>query len=31
MNPVNAALEKAGMTLEEINEVEIIGGGIRVP
>ena len=31
MDPVNAALEKAGMTMDEINQVEILGGGIRSP
>jgi molecular chaperone DnaK (HSP70) len=31
MDPVNVALEKAGMTLDEIDQVEILGGGIRSP
>jgi len=31
MDPVNEALEKAGLTLDEIDQVEILGGGIRSP
>lgn len=31
MDPVNEALEKAGFTLDDINQVELLGGGIRVP
>jgi len=29
--PIDEALEKAGLKIEDINEVELIGGGIRVP
>jgi len=29
--PVEDALTKAGMTIEDIDQVEIIGGGIRTP
>lgn len=29
--PIDDALEKAGLKIEDINEVELIGGGIRVP
>jgi hypoxia up-regulated 1 len=29
--PIDEALEKAGLKMEDINEVELIGGGIRVP
>jgi hypoxia up-regulated 1 len=29
--PVEEALKKAGLTLEDIEQVEILGGGIRVP
>lgn len=29
--PIDAALEQAGMTLNDIQEVEIIGGGGRIP
>lgn len=31
MDPVNEALEKAGMTMDDIHQVELLGGGIRVP
>ena len=31
MDPVNEALEKAGLTLDDIAHVELLGGGIRVP
>lgn len=31
MDPVNEALEKAGLTLDDIHQVELLGGGIRVP
>lgn len=31
MDPVNEAINKAGLTLEEIDQVEILGGGVRVP
>jgi hypoxia up-regulated 1 len=29
--PVEEALKKAGLTLDDIDQVEILGGGIRVP
>jgi molecular chaperone DnaK (HSP70) len=29
--PIDEALEKAGLKIEDINEVELIGGGSRVP
>lgn len=29
--PIDDALAKAGLTIEDINDVELIGGGIRVP
>lgn len=29
--PVEEALAKAGMTVDEIDQVEVIGGGIRMP
>lgn len=29
--PIDRALEQAGMTLGDIQEVEIIGGGARIP
>lgn len=29
--PIDAALEQAGMTLADIKEVEVIGGGGRIP
>lgn len=29
--PIDEALEKAGLKVEDINQVELIGGGIRVP
>ena len=31
MNPVKEALEKASLTIEDIDDVELLGGGIRVP
>ena len=31
MGPINEALEKAGMTVEDIDQVELIGGGVRIP
>lgn len=31
MGPVHEAVKKAGLTVDEIDQVEIIGGGIRVP
>lgn len=30
-NPIDEALKMAGMTLENIHAVELIGGGIRMP
>lgn len=30
-NPIYAALEKAGLKMEDINQVELLGGGIRTP
>lgn len=29
--PIEEALKKAGLTLEDIEQVEILGGGVRVP
>lgn len=29
--PIEEALKKAGLTLDDIDQVEILGGGIRVP
>ena len=29
--PIDEALEKAGLTLDDIDQVELLGGGIRVP
>ena len=29
--PIDEALAKAGLTIEEIDQVELLGGGIRVP
>jgi hypoxia up-regulated 1 len=29
--PIDEALEKAGLKIEDINQVELLGGGIRVP
>lgn len=31
MTPVHSALKKAGLTLEDIDQVEILGGGVRTP
>lgn len=31
VKPVTEALEKAGLTLEDIDDIELLGGGIRVP
>lgn len=31
MKPVEDALAKSGLTIEEIDMVELLGGGIRVP
>jgi len=31
IKPVNEALERAGLSLEDIDDVELLGGGIRVP
>ena len=31
MGPINEALEKANMTIEDIDQVELIGGGVRIP
>lgn len=30
-NPIDAALEKAGLKMDDINQVELLGGGIRTP
>jgi hypoxia up-regulated 1 len=30
-NPVQQALDKAGLTKEDIDDIEILGGGVRVP
>ena len=29
--PANKALEKAGLTMDDIDELELLGGGVRVP
>jgi len=29
--PIDIVLKKAGLTLENIDAVEIIGGGVRIP
>jgi len=31
MKPVEEVMKKAGVTIEDINMIELIGGGIRVP
>ncbi|OWZ22137.1 Heat shock protein70 [Phytophthora megakarya] len=31
LKPVEAALEKAGLTVADIDEIELIGGGVRMP
>lgn len=31
LKPVEAALEKAGLTATDIDEIELIGGGVRMP
>jgi molecular chaperone DnaK (HSP70) len=31
IKPVNQALDKAGLTIDDIDDVELLGGGIRVP
>ena len=31
MGPVNSALEQAGLTMKDIDDVELLGGGIRIP
>lgn len=31
MNPVYEVLKKAGVSIDEVDQVELIGGGIRVP
>ncbi|KAJ8538892.1 hypothetical protein ON010_g12979 [Phytophthora cinnamomi] len=31
LKPVEVALEKAGLTVADIDEIEIIGGGVRMP
>ncbi|CDW74071.1 protein heat shock protein [Stylonychia lemnae] len=31
MAPVQEVLEKAGLTIEDIDQVELLGGGIRIP
>lgn len=31
MKPVEEVLSKAGLTIEEVDMVELLGGGIRVP
>jgi len=30
-NPINSALEQAGLTMADIDQVEILGGGVRTP
>jgi len=30
-NPINTALEQAGLTMADIDQVEILGGGVRTP
>lgn len=29
--PVNEVLAKAGLTIDDIDQIELLGGGIRVP
>lgn len=29
--PANQALEKAGITIDDVDEIELLGGGVRVP
>jgi hypoxia up-regulated 1 len=31
VTPANQALEKAGLTIEDIDDLEVLGGGVRVP
>lgn len=31
MTPVEEVLRKAGVTIEEVDQVELLGGGIRIP
>ena len=31
MNPINEALAKAGLTVEDIDQIELLGGGVRIP
>ena len=31
MKPVEEVMQKAGLTIEDIDIVELLGGGIRVP
>jgi hypoxia up-regulated 1 len=31
LKPIDVALEKAGLTMDQIDQIELLGGGIRVP
>lgn len=31
MGPINEALQKAGLKISDINDIELLGGGVRVP
>jgi hypoxia up-regulated 1 len=31
MKPVEQVLEKSGLSIEDIDQIELLGGGIRVP
>jgi hypoxia up-regulated 1 len=31
MNPINQALAKAGLTVDDIDQIELLGGGVRIP
>lgn len=31
VTPIEEVLKKAGLTIEEVDQIELLGGGIRVP
>jgi molecular chaperone DnaK (HSP70) len=31
MKPVEQVLEKSGLSIDDIDQIELLGGGIRVP
>jgi hypoxia up-regulated 1 len=31
MKPVDEVLQKSGLTINDIDQIELLGGGIRVP